>query len=168
MSSIVRKPFAVTEQISAIRRKNRSIQVKLTLSFPKENRMSEKKYVSIEEFTGEPIKNEDLIDLLADALVPADIKVNKGVYQDNLCAQVIYPNLDPEIQEKISLEILEDILAIQGEFVETTENEEILDEENLEYLVKKCEEKNIPATIDDLEEIFDAELIYLYLIDVLG
>lgn len=128
---------------------------------------AEEKFVTVEAFTGKPIEAKDLLELLENAKVPAGLKVEKGVYQDNDCANVIFPNLPANIQEKLPVEKLKELLTIQGDYVTDTEKEEILDEENLEYLAKTCEEKKIPLKLEDIEEVFEQELVYLYLIGVL-
>lgn len=127
----------------------------------------EEKYITVEEFTGSPLETDDLYELLSQAKIPADLKVTKRLYDENDCARVILPNLPLPIQKKLSIQSLTTLLNFQADYMNNSNENYFLDEENINYLTQKCQLNHIPLDNQEIETIFEWELVYLYLIDAI-
>lgn len=91
-------------------------------------------------------------------------------------AEVVLANLPEELQSKFSYADVIEILEIEFEFLQLTgiasDRDPIvqipilvpakLDEEAMEYfIINKCAKKDIYLTFEELQEILNAEMIYL-------
>jgi hypothetical protein len=87
-------------------------------------------------------------------------------------AKVVYENITPELQEKLSLEDILSILDIEFEYLEqsgvTASPDSIvplpieIDDKEMEYyIINECAKQDIFLTPEELEEILEAEVVYL-------
>lgn len=120
------------------------------------------RYISLPEFLKKPV--EEIEEFLQDFKVPVGLEVEKDEYDAYQCAQILHPNLPNEISTKLDVPQLVEVLDIQGEYMDMYEGDELLNEENLDFLVKKCKESDIDLNSEELDTIFSLELGYLYLI----
>jgi hypothetical protein len=121
-----------------------------------------KKYISLPEYLKKPV--EEIEEFLQDFKVPEGIEIEKDEYDAYQCAEILHPNLPKEITAKLDVPSLVEVLDIQGEYMDMYEGDELLNEENLDFLTKKCKESAINLNADELDTIFSLELGYLYLI----
>lgn len=124
--------------------------------------MTEEKYITLPQYLNKPV--EEIEEFLQDFKVPAGVEIEKDAYDAYQCAHILHPNLPEAIRAKIDISTLVEVLDIQGEYMETYEGDELLNEENLDFLVTKCKESDIDLNAEELDTIFSLELGYLYLI----
>jgi len=122
-------------------------------------------FITLARFLNVP--EDRLEERLRNFKVQADIDFTEGTYESGQCASVVFPNLPESIRKKIGVTTLEDILELQGEYMDETGGDVFYDEENMTYLEKKCREEKINLSADELATIFDQEMGYLYLIKVI-
>ncbi len=122
------------------------------------------KTITLAEYLKRPL--EEIEEFLHDFKVPADVEIEKDAYDAYQCAEILHPNLPEEIRKKIDTQALIEVLDIQGEYMDMYEGDDLLNEENIDFLVKKCKESNIDLNSEELDTIFSLELGYLYLIGI--
>lgn len=93
-------------------------------------------------------------------------------YSEKQASKTIYINLNEKLREKISLAELANLLNFQGEYMENQQetNEgfsEIDDDENGKFLQEKMKSIGVFLSKEEISEIFDVELFYMKLINII-
>ena len=122
-------------------------------------------------------KSEYTIEKVSVAGVVREIKIPKGeifkegLYHEVQAARVIYLNISDSLKEKLSLKQVEKLINFQGEFIIVNQNAdieyELLSDENIEFLKKKSDSKNMDLTREEIVKIFEIDDYYAKLIDII-
>ncbi len=116
----------------------------------------------------------ETIEISGDSLtikIPLDEIYEDAIYDDQQATKTIYLNLDDRLKDMVSMDLLETLIDLQGDYIaeqqKLNEPITIMGESNIDYLRKKMAPESLDLSTVELIEIFDVEMIYLKLINVI-
>lgn len=102
--------------------------------------------------------------------IPNDEVFKDAFYDDAQAARTIYINLDAALQDTITLHQLESLIEIKGSYLMELEalnkNINVMDDTNVAFLEEQAQAAGLQLSTDDIITIFNTEMFYLKLINV--
>ena len=103
--------------------------------------------------------------------VPKSEIYKDAQYDETQASKTIYLNLNDDLKEKISIGELETLINVQGKYIQTQQktnpNFTEMDESNIKFLEERLESIDINLSKEEILEIFDVELFYMKLINII-
>jgi hypothetical protein len=103
--------------------------------------------------------------------IPKDEIYKDAQYDVVQASKTIYLNLTEDMREKISYDELETLIDFQGNYIQDQQqinpNFTEMDAANIKFLENKLKSINVNLSQDEILEIFDTELIYMKLINII-
>lgn len=103
--------------------------------------------------------------------IPKDEIYKDANYDETQASKTIYLNLTDNLKEKISLSELETLINVQGNYIQdqqkTNPNFSEMDESNIKFLEERLKSIGLNLSKEEILEVFDAELFYMKLINII-
>ncbi|WP_114903903.1 hypothetical protein [Kordia sp. SMS9] len=103
--------------------------------------------------------------------IPKDEVYHAAEYNETQASKTIFLNVSDVLQQKIAPNTIETLINLQGQYIqnqqETDPNFTEMDDSNIQFLKESLKPLHINLSREEIFEIFEKELLYMKLIDLI-